>query len=262
MYLHIGTTNETFQQFRKQDSFRHIMKSLAIISESSGSDFKATTVIQSDSDVFDKSRWVMTFLTNMGVTEILRSFRLVLEGKTDKDISKSSRSEFLEKFLANSFVLSHAEGNTSVSLNRGGVSDLFLLRTLIAIHQKSWGPSFPGRLLCFISICKLGSFKNTFGTISSLSELHFRFRVFILPVQMKKAISMSYGCSTSSWKPWRWLRLELIFVMRDIYINSSLDWLTEFTSSSRSTKFKDIHPWSISQMILKTVPMRTKIVLS
>ena len=138
MYLHIETTNETFQQFRKQDSFRYIMKSLTIISESSGSDFfKATTVIQSDSDVFDKSRWVMTFLTNMGVTEILHSFRLVLEGKTDKDILKSSRSEFLEKFLANSFVLSHAEGNTSVSLNREGVSDLSLLRTLIAIHQKS-----------------------------------------------------------------------------------------------------------------------------
>ena len=36
----------------------------------------------------------------LGVTEILCSLRLVLEGKTDKEIPESSRLEFLEKFLA------------------------------------------------------------------------------------------------------------------------------------------------------------------
>ena len=35
------------------------------------------------------------------------------------------------------------------------------------------------------------------------------------------------------------MRLELIFTMRDIYINANLDPLTEFTSSSRTTEFKD-----------------------
>ena len=60
----------------------------------------------------------MTFLTMLGVTEIY-SFKLVLEGKTDKQISKSSRLKFSEKFLANSFALFDAEGNTSVSSNRG-----------------------------------------------------------------------------------------------------------------------------------------------
>ena len=40
----------------------------------------------------------MTFLTILGVTEILCSFKLVLEGKTSKEIPESSRSEFLEKF--------------------------------------------------------------------------------------------------------------------------------------------------------------------
>ena len=35
--------------------------------------------------------------------EILCSFRLVLEGKTGKEIPKSSRLEFLEKFLAKNF---------------------------------------------------------------------------------------------------------------------------------------------------------------
>ena len=42
----------------------------------------------------------MTFLTILVVNKILCSFRLVLEGKTGKDIPESSRLEFLEKFLA------------------------------------------------------------------------------------------------------------------------------------------------------------------
>ena len=84
----------------------------------------------------------MTFLTILGVTEILCSFRLVLEGKTGKEIPESSRLEFIEKFSANNFALSDAEDNTSGLLNRGGVPDLLLLRTLLAIRQKSREPSF------------------------------------------------------------------------------------------------------------------------
>ena len=78
----------------------------------------------------------------MVVTEILCNFRLVLEGKTGKEIPESSRLEFLEKFSANNFALSDAEDNTSRPLNRGGIADLPLLRTLLTIHQKSWEPSF------------------------------------------------------------------------------------------------------------------------
>ena len=79
----------------------------------------------------------MTFLTILGVTEILCSFKLVLEGRTGKEITKSSRLEFLEMFSANNFALSDAEDNTSDPLNRGGLADLPLLRTLLAICQKS-----------------------------------------------------------------------------------------------------------------------------
>ena len=78
----------------------------------------------------------------MGVTEILCSFRLVLEGKTGKEIPESSRLEYLEKFSANNFALSDAEYSTSGLLNRGGIADLPLLRTLLAIHQNSREPSF------------------------------------------------------------------------------------------------------------------------
>ena len=66
----------------------------------------------------------MSFLTMLGVTEILCSFRLVLEGKTGKEIPESSRLEFLEKFSGNNFALSDAEDNTSNPLNRGGKADL------------------------------------------------------------------------------------------------------------------------------------------
>ena len=65
----------------------------------------------------------MTFLTILGVTEILCSFKLVLEGKTGKEILESSRLELLEKFSANNFALSDAEDNKSRPLNRGGITD-------------------------------------------------------------------------------------------------------------------------------------------
>ena len=110
--------------------------------ESSGSQFfKTTTGIQSGPDAFDKSRFIVTFLTILGVTEIC-SFKLVLEGKTGKEIPESSRLEFLEKFSVNNFALSNVEGNTCRPLNRGGIADLPLLRTLSAICGKSREPSF------------------------------------------------------------------------------------------------------------------------
>ena len=92
------------------------------------------TGIRLGPDVFDESRLVMTFLTILGITKIC-SFRLVLEGKTGKEIPESSRLEFLEKFSANNFALSDAEDNTSGPLNRGGIADLPLLRTLLASHE-------------------------------------------------------------------------------------------------------------------------------
>ena len=55
---------------------------------------------------------------------------------------ESSRLDFLEKFSANNLALSDAKSNTSRLLNRGGIADLPLLRTLLAIRQKSQEPSF------------------------------------------------------------------------------------------------------------------------
>ena len=49
--------------------------------------------------------------------------------------------------------------------------------------------------------------------------------------------------------------------MKDICINSKLNPFTKFTTSSRSTKLKDTLPWNFSQMITKTIPISTRIVI-
>ena len=59
----------------------------------------------------------MTFFTVSGVMEMLRSFRLVLEGKIGNEIPESSRLELLKKFLVNNYALSDAEDNTFEPLN-------------------------------------------------------------------------------------------------------------------------------------------------
>ena len=84
----------------------------------------------------------MIFLTILGVTEILYSPRLLLEQKIGKEITGSSRLEFLGKFWANIFALPDAEDSTSGLLNRGGIADLSLLRALLTIHKTSWEPRF------------------------------------------------------------------------------------------------------------------------
>ena len=49
---------------------------------------------------------------------------------------------FFKIFLGDDFPLLDAEDNTSEPLNRGGIADLPLLRTLLAICEQSLEPSF------------------------------------------------------------------------------------------------------------------------
>ena len=155
------------------------MKSSASRYDCSGLQFfRTTTGIQSGPGAFDELMFVMTFSTTLGIMEILCNFRLVLEGTKGKGTPQSSRLEF----LANNFALSDAEDNTPGLLNRGGIADLPLLRTLVAIRQKFPRAKFLGSdgLFCFCSICKLRSFKNPFVTTNSQSKLYFRFKRFVL----------------------------------------------------------------------------------
>ena len=94
----------------------------------------------------------MTFLTILEVTDIFCSFRLVLKGKTVKNILKSSRLAFLGKFLTNNFALSDAEDNTFGPSNRRCRAALPLLRTLLAIRQKSQELSFSEVMDSFVLV--------------------------------------------------------------------------------------------------------------
>ena len=127
----------------------------------------------------------------------MMQFQISSRRQTGKQIPQSSRLEFLEKFSGKNFALSGAEDNTSGPLNRGGIADLPFLRTL---SPKVMRAKFLGsnELFCFVGICKFGSFKNSFPTITSLSQLYFTIRRSILLVQTKKVIFMNYGSSTRS----------------------------------------------------------------
>ena len=115
--------------------------------------------MQSGPNTFEKSRYIVTFLTILGVTEILCSFKLVLKGKIGKKITESSRLELSEKFC-----LLDTEDNTSGPLNRKGIADLPLLRTLLAICQKSQDPSFWKVINSFVLLAyvKLAASRNLF----------------------------------------------------------------------------------------------------
>ena len=71
-------------------------------------------------------------------------FHISFRRKTGKEIRQSSRLEFSEKFSQQITLLylMDAEDNTSGPLNRGGIANLPLLRTLLAIRQKSREPRF------------------------------------------------------------------------------------------------------------------------
>ena len=129
--------------------------------------FRTTTVISLGPGAFVESRFIMTFLTILGATEILYSFRLVLEGKVGKEIPESSklvfsnqesfqrkRFESSRNLLTKNFALSDTKDNTSRPLNRGGIADLPLLRTLIAICKKSKETSFQHAIDCFVLLAQ------------------------------------------------------------------------------------------------------------
>ena len=132
--------------------------------------------------------------------EPVEPVQLVLEEKIGKEISESSRLEFLGKSLANNLPLSDAEYNTSGLLKRGGMADLPLLRTLSAICQKSLAPySFWEVMDSFnlLTYASLAVSRTLLQQLLDWSELYFKLRRFILLVN-KKVISMNYGSSTAA----------------------------------------------------------------
>ena len=139
-----------------------MLKSPASMCESSGSLLSRTTTgIQPGLGTFRKARWVMTFSTNMGVTEILCSFRLVLKEKTGKEIPESSSGlVFLEKVFTKQFYfiryrrkhLRAVEQRIRLTFAENTIMNLPKVLKIKFLEKE--------KLYCFISIYKFGSFKN------------------------------------------------------------------------------------------------------
>ena len=135
----------------------------------------------------------------MRVTEILCSFRLVLEGKTGK-VTRVIKIRVLTKVFRKQFCFIRCRSQHLGTVEWRGYSRFTFVKSTISNSPKVLREKFlvSDGLFCCISICKFGSFKNPFTTISILPELYFRFRKFILLAQTKKVISVNYGSSTST----------------------------------------------------------------
>ena len=170
----------------------------------------------------------------------------------------------LRKFLASNFAFSDTEDNTSGPLNRWGIANLPVLRTLIAIHHKSQEPSFCEVIHSFVLIAytSLVASRTLLEQFLACPNFPFDSEDLFCWYKQTKWFIWTVATKKTSWKPWRWVTLDLILTMRDIYIDSTLNSLTKFTRSNKSTEFKDILPWNISPMITKTIPISTRILIS
>ena len=89
------------------------------------------------------------------------------------------------------------------------------------------------RLICFISISKLGNFKDPFVPIAKLPQLHSTFIQLLLQQhQQLKTMKMN--------------KAYLDLLLRDIYVKYSEYQPIQFSNNCRNTKFEDISPWNIS----------------
>ena len=139
-------------------------------------------------------------------------------------------------------------------LNGKGITDLPLLRTLLAICQKSWEPSFwEGMdglvLLAYTSLAVSSTF---------LQQL-----LACLSVTLDSTDSVGANEKSEFYELWqRKLKtMKMSEAWPDVRINSNLNLLTKYTCCRRSTEFKDIFPWNISQIIMKTVSISMRIAI-
>ena len=139
----------------------------------------------------------MIILTILGVAEILCNFRLVLEGKPDKD-TLVFKIRVLRKVFGKQFCIIRCR-RQHLSLNRAGIADLPLLRTLLTIRLKFQEPSF---WEVMDALVLLANANLTASRTLLLACLNFTLNSQIYSVgTCKKWTMMKYnhGSGTSSW---------------------------------------------------------------
>ena len=126
--LNTGTTNETFQQSGKQDSFIHLLKSSASVEESSGSQFFSSL----NTEVIKIRVLRKVFSKQFGFIRCQRQHLWVVEQR------RYSRFTFVENSIGNLPKVPRAKFLGSV------------------------------KLYCFISICKFGSLSEVYFRLTAL----------------------------------------------------------------------------------------------
>ena len=160
--------------------------------------------------------------------------------------------------IENNFVLSDAEGKTSVPLLKDGIADLPLLRTLLVTNQKSREPSFWEVI-------------DPFGLLAEASLAASRTLWWWLIVCLNftldtKALFCWY--KQELWQQHKQLKtVEMNDAWPNIYNAGYIHQLqhepfTKFRSQGRSTNIKDVLPWNRSQLIRKTISISREIVKS
>ena len=139
----------------------------------------------------------MTFLTMLGAIEYYVVSDEFQKGKQAKRYP--SHQEFLEKFLTNNFAFSEAEDNTSGPLNRGGIADLPLLKTLLAIRQKSREPNFWEVMDFFVLVA--------YASLAASRALLQRLLTFRNLIQIQKIYSIVTNEKNDFYKLWQQRKL-------------------------------------------------------
>ena len=107
-------------------------------------------------------------------SEISYSLKFLLEWKMGKELPESSRFRVLRKVFSKQFSFIRCR-------RQGRYIRFTIVENTINNAPKVLRVKFreSDGLLCFISRCTFGSFKNLFPSITSFSELSFWFRRFI-----------------------------------------------------------------------------------
>ena len=224
-----------------------------------------TSVAQPVPGNVDRSSLIITFFTNFWVTGVLCTFRLVPgEAVTSKDIPDPSRFDFWKGFQE--IMLPY---QMQKAIPQGNLIEDVWFWTMCSFFQNTvrnsvrvtWS-KFQGSVLvfCFISVSKPGNFKNHFATMNSLPECSFRHRRCVFLVGTKEV--MDYGSNKRGLKPWRWITMDVIFIMRNIEIN--LTWTHQKNSAAaiEAPSLNIPFHWNISQTNMKATPISTKTIIS
>ena len=153
--------------------------------------------------------------------------------------------------------MSDAEDNTYGPLNGGGMADLHLLITLLAIRWKSREPSFWEVTDSFVLVAyaSLAAPKTLLQRL--LARFKFRFRGFILFVQIKK--------KNDFYELWQQHKLLKTMEMSEVWSDTYDEWYIDQYQPGPTNKIhylKDILLCNISEMISKTISISTRIVIS